>query len=62
MFSTWVIEAVYVIEDRQFSGAACGPIVPPYQFSLYRFEERVNGCIVVAISFAGHGYFEAVLT
>ena len=56
-----IVEAVDVFEDRHFSLAPRFPRVPPNQFSLDGFEERLDRCIIIAITLAAHGYFEAML-
>lgn len=58
VFSAWIVEAVYVVEDRQLSRASCLPVMPPYQFCLDGFKERLNCCTIIAVAFAGHRHLE----
>ena len=62
MSATWIVKTVDVFNNRQFGGSAGVPRVPPDKFSFDRFEERLDGCIVIAIAFATHGGFESMLT
>lgn len=62
MFSAGVIEAIYVVEDCQFSGASGGPRLPPDQLRLNRLEERLNCGVVKTIPFPRHRYFEPMPT
>lgn len=48
VFSSGVIEAVYVFKDCQFSGPSCRPMVPPTQLGFDGFEECLNSGIVTA--------------
>jgi hypothetical protein len=52
--TSWIVEAVDVFEDRHPGMPAGVPGVPPDQFCLDRFEERLNRCSIIAISFAAH--------
>jgi len=38
----------------------CWPSLPPDQLSLQRFEERLDGCVVITITFAAHRWLEFV--
>ena len=49
-----VIEAVDVLEDGGFGVATGFPRAAPDQLDLDGFEERLNGCIVIAVAFAAH--------
>ena len=74
MSAARVIETVDVFKDGDFNIPAGLPCVPPDQFGLALhdsrmrafdesdgFEEGFHGRIIIAISLAAHGYFEAIL-
>ena len=61
MAASWIVEAVDVFEDRHLSLSAGVPGVSPDQLCLDGFEERFNGGVVIAISFATHGCPEPML-
>ena len=61
MPSTRVVEAVYVFEDCHLRLPAGFPCIAPDQFRFDGFEECLDGCVIITISFATHGHFEAVL-
>ena len=56
-----VIEAVNVFEDGDLRVSAGLPRMLPDQLRLGGFEEGFHRRIVIAISFATHGSFEAML-
>lgn len=47
-----IVEAVDVVEDGDLRVATCLPRPPPQQLSLYRPEERLDSCVVIAVSLA----------
>ncbi len=49
MAAAGIVEAVDVLEDGSFSLPACWPFLPPDQFRLQAFEERLDRSVVVAI-------------
>jgi hypothetical protein len=61
MAAARVIEAIDVFEDCHLSLPAGVSCIAPDQFRFDGFEERLNSRIVIAIAFATHGHFEAVL-
>lgn len=61
MPSTWIVEAIDVFEDRHLGLPPGCPRPSPDQLGLDAFEERFNGRIVITITFAAHGDFEAML-
>ena len=61
MSTAWVIEAVDVFEDSNIHIPSSLPGLPPDQFGLDGFEEGFHCGVVIAITFATHGGFEAVL-
>ena len=61
MSSAGVIEPINVLEDGDFSGSAGLPELPPDQFRLDGLEEGFHCGVIVAITLAAHGYFEAIL-
>ena len=61
MSSAWIVEAIDVFEDRHLGLPPGCPRPSPDQLGLDRFEERFNGRIVITITFAAHGDFEAML-
>ena len=61
MPSARVVEAVDVLEERGLSLSACAPVVSPNEFSLQGFEECLDGCIIVAISFPAHRRVKVLL-
>ena len=56
-----VIKAVDVFEYCDLNSATGLPRMPPDQFRLDGFEESFHRCIVITITLATHGYFEAML-
>ena len=60
MPSSWIIEAVNVLKECSFNLASGSPYMSPDQFSLDGFEECLDGSVIIAITLAAHGYFEAV--
>jgi hypothetical protein len=50
MSAAWIIKAIDIFEDSQFSSTACVPSISPYQFSLDSIEECFHCCIVIAIT------------
>ena len=62
MFSSGVVEPVDVLKEGVGNVLSGCPSVPPDQFGFEGFEEGLNGGIVVTVSFAAHGYFEAYFT
>jgi len=56
------IGPVYVFEDGNLSLLPCVPRPPPDRFSFDDFEERLDGGIVVTITFAALRHLEAMLT
>jgi hypothetical protein len=52
MFSAWVIEAVDIFKDSQFSLAPCMLGVSPNKFGLNCLEEHFHCGVAVAITFA----------
>ena len=56
-----VVEAVDVSKDGHLRLPARFPCIAPDQFRFDGFEECLNGCVILTISFATHGHFEAVL-
>lgn len=60
MAATDIVEPVDVLEDGGFSLSSRRPSLTPDQFPLQRFEERLDGRIVVAISFAAHRWTQAI--
>ena len=61
MASARIVEPVYVLEDCYLRLAPRLPSMSPDEFSFYGFEERLDGGIIIAISFARHRYLEPVL-
>jgi len=61
MAASRIVEAVDVFKDCHLGLPAGVPRIPPDQFGLDGFEERLNGGIVVTITFAAHRHLEAVL-
>jgi len=61
MASAWIIEAVDVFEDGHLGLPQRFPYSPPYQLGLDGFEEGLDGCVIIAISFAAHRDLEAML-
>jgi len=47
--AAWIVEPVYVFEDRHFSLPAGLPRMPPDQFSFDGLEERLDGGIEAPI-------------
>jgi hypothetical protein len=45
MPSPRIVKAIDIFEDRYFSMSPCFPRASPDQFSLDRFEERLNGSV-----------------
>ena len=56
-----VVEGVDILEERGLGFSPCRPCVPPDQFGFQRFEEGLNGRIIVTISFAAHRHLKALL-
>ncbi len=54
MATTGVVEAVDVLEDGSFCLPSRWPALPPDEFRLQGFEERLDGGIVVTITLAAH--------
>ena len=57
-----VIKAVDVLEGGGFGVATRFPRAAPDQLDLDGFEERLNGCIVMAVAFAAHRRLEPMLS
>lgn len=55
MSSAGVVEPVDVLKYSNFCLPPRWPFLPPHEFSLQRFEECFDGCIVVAIALTTHG-------
>ena len=49
-----VVEPVDVLEDGSLSLTPVWPFLPPDEFSLQGFEERLHGGVVIAIALATH--------
>ena len=62
MASSWIVEPVYVFEDRHFGLPPRFPWPPPNQLGLDGFEEGLDGCIIITISLAAHRHAEPVLS
>ena len=62
MAATRTLEAVGVFEDGHLSLSAYVPGFPPDQLCLDGFEERLDRCIIIAITLSAHRRFEPVLT
>lgn len=60
MSAPGVVEAIYVAEDGSFRLTPCWPTLPPDQFRLQGFEERLDGGVVIAITFAAHRRAQAI--
>lgn len=54
METAGVVEAIDVLKDSGFCLTPRRPALPPDEFGLQGFEERLDGRIVVAIAFAAH--------
>ena len=54
MASTWVVEAVDVLEDGGLCLTSGWPILAPKHFSLQAFEEGLDRRVVIAIALARH--------
>lgn len=50
MFSSSVIESIYVVEDCEFSSASGWPGLPPNELCFDGFEERFDGSVDRAVS------------
>ena len=61
MLPARIVESIDILEDRGFGLPACLLGLSPDQFCLDRLEERFHGGVVIAIAFAAHRYFEAML-
>ena len=61
MTAARVVEAVDVFKDGHLRLPAGFPCIAPDQFRFDGFEECLDGCVIITISFATHGHFEAVL-
>lgn len=61
MASTGVVEAVDLFEECFSDLVTHLPCVPPDEFRLQGFEEGFNGCVIIAVTLAAHGYFETKL-
>ena len=61
MTAARVVEAVDVFKDGHLRLSSCLPCIAPDQFRFDGFEECLDGCVIITISFATHGHFEAVL-
>jgi hypothetical protein len=59
--SSCAVEAIDVFEERLCRLLACLPRVTPDEFGLQRFEEGLDGSIVLAIAFTTHGCLEPQL-
>lgn len=57
-----IVEAIDVLEDGHFSFPSRRPGPAPKHLSLDRFEEGLDGRVVIAIALAAHRYPEPVLT
>lgn len=55
-----VVEAVDVLEDGGGCLLPSGPCLSPEYFGLQALEEGLYGCIVEAVSPAGHGWHHSV--
>ena len=55
-----VIEAIDVFEDSNLGSPSRLPGMPPDQLRLDGFEEGLHRSIIIAISLAAHGHFEAM--
>lgn len=55
MAASRVVEAVDVLEDGGGCLPPSGPCLSSKHFGLQALEEGLHGCIVEAVSFAGHG-------
>ena len=61
MTAARVVEAVDVFKDGHLRIPTGFPCIAPDQFRFDGFEECLDGCVIITISFATHGHFEAVL-
>lgn len=57
-----IVEAVDVLEYGQLRVSARLPRPAPDELGLDRFEERLDGRVVIAVALAAHRYLEAMLT
>lgn len=55
-----IVEPVDVLEDRSFRLPSCRPFLPPDHFGLQRFEECLDGRVVIAIALAAHRWPQAI--
>lgn len=62
MSSAWIVEPIDILKECGFSFSPRRPCVPPDQFGFQRFEKRLYGCVIVAISLAAHRDLKALLT
>ena len=60
MSATRVVEPIDVLEYRRLGLTPSMPFLPPDQFRLQRFEERLDRRIVVTITLAAHRRTQAV--
>jgi len=60
MSATGVVEAIDVLEDGSFRLTARWPALPPDEFRLQGFEERLDRGVIITISFAAHRRTQAV--
>jgi hypothetical protein len=60
MSATRVVEPIDVLEYRRLGLTPSMPFLPPDQFRLQRFEERLGRRIVGTIAFAAHRRTQAV--
>jgi len=54
MATAWIVETIDVFKDGHLGLPPCFPYPSSDQLSLDGFEERLNGGIIIAISFAAH--------
>ena len=62
MPSTRVVVAVDVFENCHLGLSSCLPCIAPDQFRFDGFEEGLDGCVIITISFSVHRHLEAMLT